>query len=139
MRAVTATRGVLRDGATGCRATGVSEQVTFPGGLYTDPPGQGWSVNGAGTTWTYRNRSASPLGGIMKMVLISRPSFPPGLLKFRVKGAGGAYPVSITALPLSAALLLDPAEQTGPCAQATFPGPRPTCRASGSGRTVRCR
>jgi parallel beta-helix repeat protein len=112
--------------------------VTLPGGAYDPVTRVGWKVASGGTRWRYVNRSATPPGGITTLALKDRSRRQPGLIRVKLRGKRGAYPVDATALPLTGALILDPpTAATGQCGVATFVGPSQTC--SSSRGTVKCR
>jgi hypothetical protein len=118
--------------------------VLVPGAAYDPVSKVGWTVNGKGTAWTYKNAGdPTPLiGGIKKIQLKAIPSTP-GSYKFSVTGKYGIYPVDLTKLPLSGILVIDPPfATTGQCGEAVFPaapGTSPGCAASGDGKTVKCK
>ena len=66
--------------------------VTLPGGAAVS--GVGWTINGAGTTWTYRDK-AGMHGGITKAVVKDHSSRTDGLLLWSVTGKSSA----MSALP----------------------------------------
>ena len=62
----------------------------------------------------------------------------PGLVRVKVTGKRGSYPVDTASLPLTGLLILDPpTAATGQCGVATFVGPKPSCTTNG--KRVTCR
>jgi hypothetical protein len=111
--------------------------ITIPGGAFVYPPGIGWKVNRRGTRWIYRNRSLTPVGGIIKILIKDRSATTPGLVQFVVRGKAGAYVVTPTNLPVTGRIVLHPPVEQ--CAAATFRGPAPSCAFNASGSTLRCK
>jgi parallel beta-helix repeat protein len=72
----------------------VVDAVTGPGGLDVTLPGGaavngiGWTINGSGTTWTYRDKAGTQ-GGITKAVLKNRSQTTDGLLQWSITGKSG--------------------------------------------------
>ncbi|MCW5891201.1 MAG: DUF4215 domain-containing protein [bacterium] len=116
--------------------------VTIPGGAYVAAEKAGWKVNGAATAWTYKNAGTivPTIGGITT-VQIKRFPAKPGTLKVKVLGKNGSY--GVAALPLLPTIVLDPpVAETGLCGEATFPNTapaKPSCIATGGGKTVKCK
>ena len=110
--------------------------ATLPAGAYANPPGSGWKM--AGTTWGYSDRSAAPPGGITKASIRISPSSP-GVVTFSVKGRAGSYVTTSANLPLTGHVNFEPDVTDGPCATASFPGPRPTCEINSAGSVATCR
>lgn len=116
--------------------------TTVPPGAYDPGLRAGWTVNGTGTAFTYKNAGSTvPLtDGIYKVSLKRQGAV--GQYKFTIVGKSGTYPVPTGTLPLTATIIVDaPLAMTGQCADAIFPGPRPapTCTIDVSGNTVKCR
>jgi len=71
------------------------DAVTGPGGLDVTLPGGaavngvGWSINGSGTTWTYRDKAGTH-GGITKAVVKNRSQKTDGLLQWSITGKSAA-------------------------------------------------
>jgi hypothetical protein len=112
-----------------------------PGGAYDVDTRVGWKVNRTVTSWTYRNPAGHPEG--ITLVGVKTVRSKPGLVKLHVKGMRALYPVDMGGLPLAATLVLDPpAAQTGQCMVATWaatPPTRPSCTATATGGTIKCR
>jgi hypothetical protein len=110
----------------------------IPGG-YDPFTRVGWTANGSGTTFSYRNsgRYEPVIEGITKVKLKMSPSSP-GLVRFSVSGKDGSYALTGSDLPLTLSFSVDPPyAATNQCGEASFPGPSPGCvYASGA---VKCR
>jgi cysteine-rich repeat protein len=116
--------------------------VTIPGGAYVAADKAGWKVNGAATAWTYKNAgSVVPAIGGITTVQIKRFPAKPGTLQVKVLGKKGSY--AVAALPLVGTIVLDPpVAASGRCGEAWFPNTaplKPSCVATGGGKTVKCR
>ena len=97
--------------------------ATIPGGPYDAVNRIGWSANGSGTTFSYRNssRTIPAIEGIYR-VIVKQSAGAPGLVRFSVSGKGGSYAVAPADLPLTATFILDPPyAATNQCGEATFP------------------
>lgn len=93
--------------------------------------GSNWSRNGAGTTWKYRNSSAS--SGISKVTV--REIKPAGTMRVSVKASGLALGSASAGAPLIARIVFGaPTAAPGQCGATAFA----TCRASTNGATMRC-
>ncbi len=116
--------------------------TTVPAGAYDAGTRAGWTVNGTGTAFTYKNAGTTvPLPGGIYKVAFKRQGVV-GQYKFTIVGKSGTYPVPAGALPLTATIIVDaPLAASGQCADAIFPGPRPapTCTIDATGNTVKCR
>lgn len=112
--------------------------VHVPGGAYDATTGAGWRAVPARRSWIYRNDGMAPPGGIAAIVVKDRSSHVPGLVRFKITGRRGTFPVEPSALPLEAIVILDPpTAETGQCGRATFATPPARCTATAN--TVRCR
>ena len=92
----------------------------------------GWTQNGAGTRWKYRNRSAEPEDGIVSVLLSTR-----GGNDARLKVIGKLHPYGIAAdeTQLQARILLGDA-RAGECAETTIVPA--DCAFDGFGRSFNC-
>jgi len=110
--------------------------VLVPGGSFDPVSRVGWKA--APGTWKYVNRSTDPPAGIVAIAIKDMSRTTPGLVRFKVQGRRGAYPIDPAKLPLTGLVILDPpTAETGQCGQATFTAPAASCTASD--RAVRCR
>jgi len=97
----------------------------------TAPAGAKWSVNGAGTTWKYRDPSAS--SGIVYAKV--RAIEPAGTLSVRLKARGLALGGAPAGTPPVATIAFGvPTAAPGQCGITAFAA----CRTSASGATMRC-
>jgi hypothetical protein len=113
--------------------------VTIPGGALDAATHIGWKSNRAKTSFRYFNPGG--LQGITK-VIIKLNAKKPGVVKFRVIGKKGSFPVLATDLPVKGTLVIDsPLARTGQCGEALFPGPRPTpsCAFNARQSTLKCK
>lgn len=97
------------------------------------PGGSGWTVNTKGTRWSYRNKSATPPGGIAMLVIRDRSAASPGLVRFAVRGKAAALAVTPANLPVTGRLIL--ASPGNTCGHATFP----SCTFNRTGSRLRCK
>ncbi len=113
-----------------------SLSVLIPPGAFDPEARSGWTVNGTGTSWTFRDRTAMPPGGIVKAVIRNRPTDVPGPTKFVLKGRAGSYG---TVTPLVVPTLVLP--RIAACASARFAGPppAPTCTFNGAHTKLKCK
>lgn len=126
--------GVVIEDTAGVRVL----DVTVPGGAYDPASDVGWTAARSGTSWRYLDRSAAPPAGVTKVSIKDMSRKQPGLVRVKVTGKRGDYPVDGASLPLTGLLVLDPpTAATGQCGVATFVGPKQSC--SADGKSVRCR
>src|SRR5207249_3048980 len=133
---------VLVNDASGTKVV----DATIPGGAFDAATGVGWTADGTGTAWRYKNTGATvpPIGGIKRIQLrdISNAvgNRIPGHLKFVVMGRSGSYQMDRSAMPIQATLVLDPpTAASGECGEAVFPGlPQASCSFNSMGSTLRC-
>ena len=97
----------------------------------TAPAGSNWSANGAGTSWKYRNPSAS--SGIVSATV--RAIEPAGTLRVTLKARGLALGAAPAGTPPVATIAFGvPMAAPGQCGVTAFAA----CRTTGNGATVRC-
>jgi hypothetical protein len=112
--------------------------LVIPGGAWDPDMRSGWKASPGGTKWRYLNKTASPAGGITRIVVEDLSHRTPGLVRFSVKGRDGSYPASPANLPLEGFLVIDPpTAESGQCGRLTFVAPSADCVADGG--TVKCR
>jgi hypothetical protein len=112
--------------------------VTVPGGAYDPATKVGWRIARNGTSWTYVDKSAAPVGGITSVKIKDLSKKQPGLVRVKVTGKRGSYPVDTGSLPLTGIVVLDPPNApTAQCGVATFVGPEQRCTTNGRG--VNCK
>jgi hypothetical protein len=126
--------GIAIDDAGGARVL----DVTVPGGGWDRLSKAGWQVGRSGTIWKYRNRSATPPGGIATVTIRDLSDEQPGLVRVKVRGGRGSYPADPARLPLTGLVVLDPPTAgTGQCGVATFVAAGRRCTTNG--KAVACR
>ena len=131
---VSAGVAVVIEDAVGARVL----DVTVPGGAYDPVSKVGWQAARSGTSWKYVDKSVTPPGGITTVTVKDMAKKQPGLLKVKVVGKRGDYPVDTASLPLTGLLILDPpTAASGQCGVATFVGAEQACTTDGKG--VKCR
>jgi len=125
-------------------ANGVTFQVQNLNGeaLYgrSVPGGTGWTVNSAGTRWTFNDRKGLLTGSPITVTISDRSSRTPGLYKVKIRATKGAYQVASAALPVRVVLTFGPV--SGQCSTRAFSpsgGTPPACTLSRTGSTVSCR
>ncbi len=97
----------------------------------TAPAGSKWSANGAGTTWKYRDRSAS--SGILNTKV--KAIKPAGTLRVKLKARGLALGAAPAGTPLVATIAFGaPTAAPEQCGVTEFAA----CRTTANGATVRC-
>jgi hypothetical protein len=99
------------------------------------PGGPLWSVNNAGTVWSYRDPSGSA-GGVTRLLVKDRSNVQDGLLRWTLKANGGSVVLPGVAAVRTAAVLGDASE----CAALQWNAPggaRPRCQ--GSSASLSCR
>lgn len=107
--------------------------VTLPGG-YDALARTGWKSRGT-TSWRYNGGDDGP-AHIASVSLRLSPVT--GLVKFKVAGKHGTYPLDTTLVPLSATLVFDPpVAATGRCGTATIWSRG--CSVNSSGTSVLCK
>jgi len=104
----------------------------------------GWTLNGAGTQWTYKDTSGSATGGISKAVVTNSTAVMPGLYKFGVTGKKADFQIRATQAPIGLSVVLGGAAQdtAGQCATVAFndaTGSKPSCKFLGGNNVLSCR
>ncbi|MCW5893449.1 MAG: hypothetical protein KIT14_23285 [bacterium] len=114
-------------------ALGTVADVAIPGGAFDPAAKAGWKANGTGTSFTFTSKTG--VAGVTKVSVKAVPKTP-GLLKLKVTGKKGSFPVTPAGLPLVVTFVLAP---DGQCGTADFSGPAPICAFNGSGTTLKCK
>jgi hypothetical protein len=86
---------VLIEGASGA----IGADVVLPAGDYAGKGTRGWSANASGSTWTYRDKTGTPLNGITKL---SIKDLGDGNVRVKVTGKHGIYDPLTADTPLHA-------------------------------------
>ena len=113
--------------------------INLPGGSYAGNGTAGWKANGSGTTWTYLDKTASPVNGIFKMIIKDRNNKAPRQVQVLVKGKNGSYPIVSGDVPVQAAVVLGGAAAVaaGECGQSAFGANN--CAFNGTGNKLVCK
>ncbi|MFT4569799.1 MAG: hypothetical protein ACI8TX_000300 [Hyphomicrobiaceae bacterium] len=112
--------------------------VTIAGGAYDDLAARGWKTNGKATKWIYKDRSAAPVGGVVRLIVKNRaPAGGVGQVVFKLKAVKGNFGTADDAPPLSATVFFDADIVGAPCGKAGFDSS--ACALNGSGRTLKCK
>ncbi|MBY0277554.1 hypothetical protein K2Z84_19650 [Candidatus Binatia bacterium] len=108
--------------------------LTLPPGS-SAAPGPGWSRNGPGTAYTFRDLTPGGSGGVKRATVRDKGS---GLVEVTLAASLGSYALSPADLPL--ALTIVPggasASAAGECGEVDF---APSCAANTAGTTLRCK
>jgi len=114
----------------------VVDAVAGAGGFVAVVPGgAGWTVNAAGTRWTYVDPTGA-VAGVQRVVVVDRSRREDGLLAWRALARGASFALPDAADTRSAVVLGAPAE----CALTVWSGPgetRPRC--DGDASKLSCR
>jgi uncharacterized delta-60 repeat protein len=107
---------VVLDGADDSRPL----DVTLPPAAWSPAARYGWKRSGSGAAWTWLDRRATPLAGIVKLSLTDRGrTSTPRRVKLVITGRNGLYPISSASAPVQAIVALgDPS--AGLCGESAF-------------------
>jgi hypothetical protein len=112
--------------------------VEIAGGAYTNATKTGWRRNPPGTRFSYKNGSPTPANPIFGLTLSTSPRTP-GVYKFAIRAKNGAFPVTVTDVPLHATVVIDsPFAASGQCAEVLFPSAA-SCKFNPSLSSVTCK
>jgi cysteine-rich repeat protein len=116
-------------------ANGVRLQIDAAGTVFemTVPGGNGWMANKSRTVWTYRNKTPTAPGGIIKVVIRDKSAVAAGLVKFAVNAKAGSFAVASADPAVIARVIIAPAG--GQCGDTNFP----SCAFNPSGSKLRCK
>jgi hypothetical protein len=112
---------------------GAVVDLPIPSAPYDPGAKVGWRVNGAGTKWTYVNKSSAPADGVTQVALTDKSAKSAGLIQFSIKGKRGSYEASSMVMPTI--VLPGP----GRCFAAEFGGAAPSCVLSPTSTTLKCK
>jgi CSLREA domain-containing protein len=98
----------------------IKADLTLPPGAFADTVG--WTVNGSGTKWTYRDKTGVPRTGITSMLIQDRSKKMANQVKVKVKGKGGTYPIATADVPVRFTFVLggQAASIAGQCGESAF-------------------
>jgi len=112
--------------------------VEIAGGAYVNATKTGWRRNPPGTRFVYKNGNPNVANPILGITLSTSPRTP-GVYKFSVRAKNGAFPVTVTDVPLRATVVIDsPFAATGQCGEVTFPSAA-SCKFNPSLSSVTCK
>lgn len=102
-------------------AGGTEFEALLGGGPYT-PGGVGWTLNPSGKVWLYRDKTAMPEQGIIKVKIIDQNAKSPNRVKVVVVGKKGNYPVVTADSPVTATIVLgdQTAGDAGQCGETAY-------------------
>jgi hypothetical protein len=105
----------------------VVRSMSLPGGVFAGGGTVGWKLNKRGDRWLYLDKRAEPVNGIRKVGIQLREGKGADVVKVRVIGKKGDYPVSAASATRAVAVdLVGPSE----CVEARFHAS--TCRFKGT-------
>jgi hypothetical protein len=108
---------------------------TLKGGTYAGGGTAGWTSNGKGTKWTYRDKSGTPTNGIINARIDDRSHKAPGRIRIKIKGRNGNYTGPGLDYVNVSLISGDPA--LGQCAETAFTAP--DCKSTGNDTRFGCR
>lgn len=113
--------------------------AVIPGGAFAGGGTRGWSLNGKGTVWKYKDKTASPVEGIIKIVVADRDHRVPNEVKVTVVGKKGTYPIVAGDAPLRAAVVLGGTEALAArvCGEGSFAAGE--CAFNPPGNALKCK
>jgi hypothetical protein len=96
--------------------------VTLPPGAFAGTDTAGWQGVTSGKKWTFRDKTDSPVDGITLVKISDRSVASPNLVRLKIRGLGGRYPLSPLYLPLRAGIRLGDvsAATAGLCGETAF-------------------
>jgi 6-phosphogluconolactonase (cycloisomerase 2 family) len=89
---------------------GTVADVTLPGGAFPGGAAAGWKSNARGTSWTWVDRTSSPVGGVKRVVVKDLGKKAPGLVKMTLAARNGSFPIDPAKLPVTGSFALAPAD-----------------------------
>jgi sugar lactone lactonase YvrE len=121
-------------------ASGITRlDVILPAGVYQGAGTRGWLYDAVHQRLTYRDKTGSPIGGIVNATVQDRSSVGPGVVRMIVRGRRGSYPVVSGDEPVQAIVAMGKRLQSeaGLCGESAFPVGG--CSFNPAGTTLRCR
>ncbi len=114
--------------------------AVLPAGAFTGGKTAGWLLAPNGKTWTFRDRTATPVAGIVQVQLASlaKPATP-RRVKLKVTGQKGSYPIVPSDLPVQVSVTLGDQSDAvaGRCTESMFSND--VCTFNAAGNTMTCR
>jgi hypothetical protein len=102
----------------------------------------GWTVNGSGTRWKFKDKNNTTGTGIQKVVVTDKSARTPGLFKVVVTGKNSNFRVAIEDLRVILTLGGPAQQAANQCAIRTFNnslGAPPKCELKSGGKTLKCK
>lgn len=127
-------RLLVRNGAGASRL-----DVTLPAGSYGGRGTRGWTRNSAGSTWTFKDGTASPFGGITNVQIKDLGTRAPREVGVKVSGKNGTYPVVAGDEPVGMTVVLgnQADAEVGYCGETAFGAGQ--CFFNGRGNSLSCK
>jgi hypothetical protein len=113
-----------------------------PGGASPGSGVPGWTVNSAQTRWTFKDSTGFFADGITKVIVKDKSNRTPGLFQVKVKGKDGAFRFTKEKVELVFVLGGPAQAAAGQCGTRPFSvstAPKPNCKLSSSGKSIRCK
>jgi hypothetical protein len=110
-----------------------------PGGL-ASPSSPGWKANNRGTRWTFRDRTGSLAGGVIRVTIADLSARTPGLHRFSLTAKNSDFQVALNEVPVR--LLAQFANAADQCGRRSFNpagGATPACSFNPRGTVLNCR
>jgi len=111
--AVTGPRLLVHD-----QAGALQLDAQISNGTYAGKGTRGWTRNKQGTKWTFTDKTAAPVSGIVKATLVDQNKKVAGRIGVKLSGKNGTYPFVVGDQPLLAHLALG--ASGAPCAVTGF-------------------
>jgi|GEM_PF-6211060 len=109
--------------------------VTIPPGPFDGTTG--WKVNGAGTKFTFTDKTKPGLNdGVAKVLVIDRGKKAPNQVKIKVKAKDGTYPVTAADVPVHVVVVIGNSA-AGECTETEFAAV--DCKFNGKADTLKCK
>jgi uncharacterized delta-60 repeat protein len=113
--------------------------VTLPGAPYDGKGTRGWTRNGKGTKWTFRDTTGSPANGLVKVIISDENAKAARQVRVTVGGKNGVYPVVGGDEPVKAIVVLGDGASglAGECGESDFGAQ--DCAFDAKGAKLRCK
>jgi len=110
--------------------------VELPTGIFAGNGTAGWSINGQGNRWSFRDKTGAPANGIVAAKLQDRDAQTPGTVRLKIKGKNGNYPFHPDDTVVNVTLVLGDGA-AGECVETNFVAA--DCRYGGVNTSFSCR
>jgi len=113
--------------------------VLLPAGAFAGSGSAGWRINGAGTAWSFRDKTATSKRGRFSLRLRDAGAKLPGLVRIVIKAKDSAFPVSPGESPMTAVVTLGGLNEAidGACGEVVFSAER--CRLDAAAKRLSCK